>query len=254
VPSAISIAARIMADDIFRLNVVSQNLANVNTPGYKKDVVSSRPFIEQLQASAAGAQAGLAMQGLSAQGASMQVPLPALSSVPDFRQGTLTGTGNPLDLALEGGGFFELAGADGPVYTRAGSFRLDNRARLVSPAGLPVMGMGGEISLAGAQPTIDKQGRIFEAGQLAGQLKVVRFADPRALEPLGGGLYRAESRGDVTVEPFAVRQGFLESSNVAALPEMVHVMELMRRFETAQKIAQSYDGMLGGAIQKLGEL
>lgn len=259
-PSAISIAARIMADDIFRLNVVSQNLANVNTPGYKKDLVSSRPFIEQLQASAAGAQAGLSMQGglsaqgLSAQGASMQIPLPALSSVPDFRQGTLTGTGNPLDLALEGGGFFELAGADGPVYTRAGSFRLDNRARLVSPAGLPVMGMGGEISLAGAQPTIDKQGRIFEAGQLAGQLKIVRFADPRALEPLGGGLYRTESRGDVTLEPFAVRQGFLESSNVAALPEMVHVIELMRRFETAQKIAQSYDGMLGGAIQKLGEL
>ena len=252
-PSALGIAARIMADDIFRLNVVSQNLANANTPGYKKELVASRPFIEQLQASAAGAQAGLSMQGLT-QGASMQVGLPALSSVVDFRQGTLTGTGNPLDLAVEGSGFFELAGADGPVYTRAGSFRLDNRARLVSPAGLPVMGLGGEISLAGAQPTIDKQGRIFEAGRLAGQLKIVRFADPRALAPLGGGLYRAESPGDVTAEPFAVRQGFLESSNVAALPEMVHVIELMRRFETAQKIAQSYDGMLGGAIQKLGEL
>lgn len=251
--SAIGIAARIMADDIFRLNVVSQNLANANTPGYKKELVSSRPFIEQLQASAAGAAAGLSMQGLPTQGASLQVGLPALSSVVDFRQGTLTGTGNPLDLALEGGGFFELAGAGGPVYTRAGSFRLDNRARLVSPAGLPVMGLGGEITLAGAQPTIDKQGRIFEAGQLAGQLKIVRFADPGALAPLGGGLYRAEGRGELGVEPFAVRQGFLESSNVAALPEMVHVVELMRRFETAQKIAQSYDGMLGGAIQKLGE-
>jgi len=249
VPSAISIAARIMADDIFRLNVVSQNLANANTTGYKKELVTSRPFIEQLQASAAGAQAGL-----SAQGAAIPVGLPALSSVVDQRQGTVTGTGNPLDLALEGSGFFELAGASGPVYTRAGSFRLDSRARLVSPAGLPVMGLGGEIILAGAQPTIDKQGRIFEAGQLAGQLKIVRFADPGALAPLGGGLYRAEGRGDVGAEPFAVRQGFLESSNVAVLSETVHTIELMRRFETAQKIAQSYDGMLGGAIQKLGEL
>jgi flagellar basal-body rod protein FlgG len=249
VPSAISIAARIMADDIFRLNVVSQNLANANTPGYKKELVASRPFIEQLQTSAAAAQAGISMQG-----ASMQVGLPALTSVVDHRQGTLANTGNPLDVAIEGSGFFELAGADGPVYTRAGSFRLDNRARLVSPAGLPVMGLGGEISLAGAQPTIDKQGRIFEAGQLAAQLKIVRFADPRALAPLGGGLYRAETPGEVGVEPFAVRQGFLESSNVAVLSETVHTIELMRRFETAQKIAQSYDGMLGGAIQKLGEL
>jgi flagellar basal-body rod protein FlgF len=251
VPSAIAIAARIMSDDIFRLNVVSQNLANANTAGYKKELVASRPFIEQLQASAAAATQG-SMRG-SMPGGALQVSLPALTSVLDYRQGTLTGTNSPLDVAIEGSGFFELAGADGPVYTRAGSFRLDGRSRLASPAGLPVMGLGGEISLGGTQPTIDSQGRVFEAGQLVAQLKVVRFADPRALAPIGGGLYRAESPGQVNAEAFTVRQGFLESSNVAALPEMVHTIELMRRFETAQKIAQSYDGMLGGAIQKLGE-
>ncbi len=236
-PSAIGIAARIMTDDLFRLNVVSQNLANANTTGYKKELVASRPFIEQLQASASAPQTGL----------------PALTSVIDARQGTLTGTNNPLDVALEGAGFFELAGSDGPVYTRAGSFRLDGRGRLVSPAGLPVTGLGGEISLNGTQPAIDKQGRVLDAGRLAGQLKIVRFAEPRALAPLGGGLYRAETPGEISAGPFEVRQGFLESSNVTTLPEMIRIIELVRRFETAQKVAQSYDGMLGGAIQKLGE-
>src|SRR5919106_10955 len=123
---ALGIAARIMADDLFRLNVISQNLANANTNGYKKELVASRPFVDYLQAS-------------------LPVSLPALASVVDARQGPLAQTGNALDLAIEGGGFFELAGNDGPLYTRQGSFRLDARGRLVTPGGLALTGAGGEI-------------------------------------------------------------------------------------------------------------
>jgi len=243
-PSAIDIAARVMADDMFRLNVTSQNLANATTTAYKKELVAARPFATQLEASY---PAGSAVD--------YAVPLPALGAVTDFRQGALSGTGNPLDVALESAsGFFEVGGAEGPLYTRAGSFRLDSRARLVTPDGLPVSGLGGDIVLTGAQPTIDQQGRVFENGKQVAELKIVHFADPaRALEPLGGGLYRAAGAGQLGAEPFEVRQGFLESSNVSSLPEMVRVMELVRRFESAQRIAQGYDGMLGTAIQKLGE-
>jgi flagellar basal-body rod protein FlgF len=231
---AISIAARIMADDLFRLNVISQNLANAGTTGYKKEVVVARPFVDYLQQN-------------------VTVSMPALSSTIDSRQGSLTQTASALDVAIEGGGFFELAGAEGPLYTRQGSFRLDGRGRLVTPAGIPVVGGGGEITLSGTQPSIDRQGRIFEGERFVAQLKIVSFADPARLTPLGGGLYAASSQvrgaGEPSTEPLQVRQGFLESSNVVTLPEMVRMIELTRRFESASKIAQGYDGMLGAAMR-----
>jgi flagellar basal-body rod protein FlgG len=232
-----------MADDLYRLNVASQNLANATTAGYKREVVTSRAFVDLLRA------------GLPAAGAARLIPvsLPALGSALDVRPGPLTRTGNALDVALEGEGFFELAGDAGPVFTRQGSFRLDAQGRLTSPAGLPVMGSSGELVLARPEPQIDAQGRIFEDGRLAGQLKVVTFAAPRELTPLGGGLYRAEQAAALAPEAAAVRQGFVESSNVAALPEMVRIIELTRRFEAAQRIVQGYDGMLGNAIRTLGE-
>lgn len=242
-PDAISIAARVMADDLFRLNVASQNLANAGTAGYKREVVAAQPFSEMLRA------------GLPAQGAARLIPvsMPALATALDARPGPLTRTGNPFDVALDGEGFFELAGEAGPLYTRQGSFRLDAQGRLVSPGGLPVMGTGGELSLAGTQPVIDAQGRVHDGSRLAGQLKIVSFATPRALVPLGAGLYRAEQVAQSALPAGGVRQGFLESSNVVALPEMVRIIEITRRFEAAQRIVQGYDGMLGSAIRALGE-
>jgi len=236
-PSAIDLAAGIMNEDLFRLNVISQNLANTGTHGYKKQMVTAQSFAPQLDA------------GLSA----ARISPPALNTVLDTRQGPLVATGNALDVALEGPGFFELSGGDGPVYTRQGSFRLDSTGRLVNSAGLAVVGLGGDIVLNGPQPTIDRQGQIFEAERLAGQLRVVRFSDPAALSPLGGGLYRADAAGETVEDQLQVRQGFLESSNVVALSEMTRLVELVRRFEAAQRVAQGYDGMLGGAIRTLGE-
>lgn len=242
-PDAISVAARVMADDLYRLNVTSQNLANAGTAGYKREVVVSRPFVELLRA------------GLPVEGVARLVPvsLPSLASAVDVRPGPLTRTGAPLDVALDGEGFFELSGDAGPLYTRQGSFRIDAQGRLVSPAGLPVMGMAGELSLSGTQPEIDAQGLVREGGRLAGQLRIVKFASPGALVPLGGGLYRAQQAAEPAAPAGGVRQGFLEASNVAALPEMVRMIELTRRFEAAQRIVQGYDGMLGGAIRTLGE-
>jgi flagellar basal-body rod protein FlgG len=234
---AITVASRIMADDLFRLNVVTQNLANVSTSAYKRELVVARPFLDYLQVD------------------QLRVPvgIPVLTSVLDTRPGALTQTSRALDVALEGAGFFEVAGTDGPLYTRMGSFRLDDTGRLITAAGLPVNGIGGEILLNGDSPRIDRQGRIFEGDNAVAQLKVVRFARNAALTPLGGGLYRATAPGEVVTDALQIRQGFIESSNVQALSEMLHIIELVRRFESAQRVMQNYDGMLGGTIQKLGE-
>jgi flagellar basal body rod protein FlgG len=234
--SSLDVAARIMADDLFRLNVVSQNLANANTTGYKKELVSARPFVEYLQA-------GMKL---------VPVNLPSLSTAVDPRPGSLTPTGNALDLAVDGQGYFELAGADGPVYTRHGAFSLDAAGRLVTAAGLPVTGLGGEIVLNGPQPSVDRQGRVLEGERVMGQLKIVNFADPAALEPLGGGLYRAQAPGEPLQDNVQLKQGFLESSNVVTLSEVTLLIALVRRFEAAQRLVQGYDGMLGGAIRTLG--
>ncbi len=157
-PDAISVAARVMADDLFRMNVVSQNLANAGTAGYKREVVAARPFTELLRA------------GPHVPGAAHHVPvsLPVLGKALDARPGPLTRTGNVFDVALDGAGFFELAGEAGPLYTRQGSFRLDAQGRLVSPGGLPVMGIAGELRLAGTQPVIDAQGRVHDGTRLGG--------------------------------------------------------------------------------------
>jgi flagellar basal-body rod protein FlgF len=237
VPDAIGIASRVMADDLFRLNVESQNLANASTTGYKRELIASRPFVQFLEA---GDQ-------------QIPVSLPALTSVIDSHQGPLTKTSNPLDVAIEGAGFFEVAGNDGPLYTRQGSFRLDSAGRLVTPSGLAVGGSGGEILLTGNSPTIDRQGNVFEGTQRVGQLKVIRFPKSATLTPLGNGLYQASSAGDVVTDAMQVRQGFLESSNVAVLPEIVNMIGLVRRFESAQRVVQNYDAMLGTAVSKLGE-
>jgi len=240
---AIDVAGRIMADELFRLNVVSQNLANAGTAGYKSELVVSQPFAEQLQV------------GVPAVGTSkiVTVSLPGLTSVLDTTQGTLTRTGNALEIALEGPGFFEVQGSDGPLYTRQGSFRLDATGRLVTAAGLPVSGVAGDIVLRSAEPTIDAQGRVLEGDQPVGQLKIMRFRDVSRLAPMGQGLYRADAAGEVLSNALQVRQGFVESSNATALPQMIRMIEVVRRFEAAQKLVQNYDGMLGTAIRTLGE-
>jgi flagellar basal-body rod protein FlgG len=226
-----------MSDDLYRLNVVSQNLANASTSGYKKEVVATRPFAEHL---AIGAHA-------------VPVSLPLLASVTDPGQGRLLQTANPLDLAIDGPGFFEVAGPDGPLYTRQGTFRLDADGRLVTGAGLEVQGASGAIVLGDGSPRIDRLGRIYDGERLAGQIKVVRFADAATLAPAGGGLFRASAPGEAAGDALQLRQGFVEGSNVQTLSEMVRLVELVRRFEAAQRVMQSYDGMLGGAIRSLGE-
>ena len=242
---AVAVSAISMSDDMLRLATISHNLANVTTPGFKRDIALNGRFAHTL--------AELDPAHTQVPGASEP-----LSKI-DHQNGSLRFTGNPFDVALEGPGFFELAGAEGQFYTRQGDFHLDAGGRLVNASGVPVVGTAGEIFLLGREHRIERDGRIFDDGKQVAQLRIVDFAQPEALLKAGNGLYAAVSsltpkvaaEGDA---PTQVRQAHLENSNVVPVSEMVRLIETIRHFESQQKVIQGYDEMLERAIRSLGEV
>jgi flagellar basal-body rod protein FlgG len=250
-----------MHQDMNRMDRVALNVANLSTPGYKREVAASRPFVDFVDQT----------DGVVRAADSPRLLTPALTSAAaqvllDTRPGTVKLSGQTLDLALAGDGFFEVSTETGPAYTRQGSFRVDARGRLVTAQGLPVMGKSGEIYLTTQTPVIDAAGNITEPDATTGpsavapgtpiaQIKVVRFDNAKSMQRLGNGLMEAGQNMTVVNETDAqIRQGALESSNVDSAVEMVQMMQTMRHFETMQKITQGYDDMLGTAIHKLGDL
>lgn len=240
-----------MHADMARAERIAMNLANLQTPAYKREIANVLSFAAEYEAASGGRPA-------SSTGAS-----PSLSVRVDTRPGTLRTTGQDLDVAVVGDGWFEVATENGPAYTRKGNFRLDAGGRLVTQEGLPVMGTGGEISLARGTAVIDPAGRIFD-GQSGGgsrltaapvgQLKVVQFERAAALQPLGNGLYAATGEAVPAREgSVQVQQGALENGNVSHLQEMVRLMETVRHFESLQRVTAGYDEMLATSIRKLGE-
>jgi len=236
---ALSLAS--MQQDKARVDQVALNLANVTTPGYKRQVVVARPFSDALQ-----------------EARTSRVP----ELLTDARAGTVRSTGQPLDVALTGEGFFEVMTDKGPAYTRAGNFGVDARGRLVTAQGYPVMGKNGDIQLSGHSPRIDTAGHITEAlasGDAApptpvGQLKVVRFENLQALERLGEGLMAAgEGMTVLDGADVSIRQGATENANADPTREMIELIQAMRHFETMHRVVQGYDEMIGTAVRKLAE-
>lgn len=240
-PDGAAVAAAAMAAEMQKIGLISHNLANALTPGYKRSWPVSNSF------------AGL----LALASASDDAPPVASSSwdqAIDFRPAPLRQTGNALDLAIEGKGFFEIRDGQQQYYTRQGSFVLDASGRLTTPSGAVVAGLGGDILLDSAQVRIDRLGRVYDKDQQVAQLKLLAFDDTSKLRPVGAGLYTVgDAQARASDESVVVRQGYLEASNVVASDEMVRLIEAMRRFEGGQKVIQWYDDMLEKALTRLGE-
>ncbi len=258
----LALALQSMHQDMQRLDRIGSNLANALTPGYQREVMASGPL--GMVGSTFASMVNHAPATSAAAGtASPAVPAPAMLIQTDTRPGSLKATGQGLDVALAGPGFFEVTTDAGPAYTRQGNFRLDGRGRLVTAQGFPVMGKGGEIYLNGERPFIDGAGNVYESesksaganAQPIAQLKVVQAQDPARLQHKGDGLLAAEGSFSVLKDAdIQIRQGFLENSNVNSMQEMVQLVQTMRHFESMQKVALGYDEMTGQAIRKLGEL
>lgn len=218
---------------------VANNLANVNTVGYKRD----RTFTEALH------------EYLDDEGAPRSERLS--SQWADATQGALESTGNTLDVALDGEGFFVFSDDEtgATVYARAGRFSLDAEGTLRDLAGRAVEGDGGPIQLppSGGDISISRAGEITVGGQAVGRLSVVRFENPMQLRRLDGAAFDAAGMEPEPVENPLVMQGFVEASNVDAVREMTDMITYYRQFESQQKMLQTTDQILGAVTRELGK-
>ncbi|HOQ63825.1 MAG TPA: flagellar basal-body rod protein FlgF [Clostridia bacterium] len=227
-----------------RLDIISNNLANVNTPGFKKDKML---FESMLNSNA---------YGPTVPNGSTADPILQKDSVYiDYSHGSVTQTGNVLDLAIDGDGFFIVNTPEGPAYTRQGNFRIAADGTLVTSDGHPVMGDGGPLILQGGIVDVNSEGMVKVDGSPVGTLSVVDFPKPYRMTKIGSALFRPS---DAQMQPkpkeFSVRQGHLESSNVDAITEMVQMIETSRYFDSCQRVIRGFDDMAAKAVGELGKV
>jgi flagellar basal-body rod protein FlgF len=161
----------------------------------------------------------------------------------DTTQGTLTRTGNELDVALEGPGYFKVQTAKGPVYTRNGSFQLSSAGVLTTAAGDPVLSTGGiPISLARGAVTISADGTVSAAGAIAGRLKLVDFPPAAAVSSRGNGYYTGPADQEQSAAHTGVRQGSVENSNISPVDGVVALITAQRSAESMRHVLSLLDG------------
>jgi len=230
------------------LDIAANNLANMNTTGYK--------FEELLVSAEPGAPAY-----------DQPIRTPANFAYDngvgrDFSQGTLNQTGAPLDLALSGeGAFFVVSTAKGDVYTRNGAFTLDASGQIVTASGDPVQGDGGPITLdpKNGEPVISKDGIVTQSvdGQATrvGKINVVRIPNMSDLSKNGDGTYSLTSNAQpVPATDAVVNQGFLEASNVNPMKEITHLIQINRAYQNLANILQQNASLSSSAVQRLGKV
>ncbi len=237
-----------MVNQQIMLDVITNNLANVSTSGYKRDEVSFSGMLNSLPT-----------QETFAVNPNNNVNLDTISArfATDFSQAGVRQTNNPLDLALNGDGFFVIQHANGIRYTRSGNFLLNNTGQLVTIDGYPVLGVNGVIQLTAAQVNgmeIDSTGQIIANGFPVAQLRLADFQAPNGLIKDGYNTFTINNNAVETPAAAEVKQGFLELSNVNPVYEMAKMIEAMRVYESFQKTIQSLNDTLEQANKQLGKV
>jgi flagellar basal-body rod protein FlgF len=219
-----------------RINhIIANNLSNAQTIGYKKDI----PLFESI---------------LSESGQRSASP-PTETSITVQAQGVIHKTGNPLDLAIEGEGFFKIKVGEEIRYTRAGDFRLNKEQKLVTANGYPVQGRNGDITLNGRNISIGTDGAVQVDGNPSGEVQVVAFADPSGLSKEGHNLFRFDGDpAEKKVDGTFIHQGHVETSNVNSIEEMINLLDSHRSFEACLKVIQSNDELDSKATNDLGRV
>jgi len=251
---ALLVAATGMEAQKFNIDLIANNLANVNTVGYKK---SRGEFAELIYQDIKAAGTSSSENSTLPSGIQLGLGTKIVSTQKLFQQGDFISTGNTLDLVIEGDGFFKITMPDGSeAYTRSGSFRLDSEGRIVTSDGYL---LDPEITIPSTATSItignDGKVTVIEAGNTnpteVGTIELVRFINPGGLKPIGRNLYMATSASGDPIEGTpgtegigTVLQGFVEMSNVNVVEEMVNMIISQRAYEICSKAIQSTDEIL----------
>jgi flagellar basal body rod protein FlgG len=226
---------------------ISQNISEGSLPGFKKTEVSFSAM-----------DAGLSAVGTDANGSDrVHGAMPSASPSISFAQGELNHSGNDLDFAIQGNGFFQVQQPNGQMaYTRDGQFHLSPDKTLVNSAGMPVMGDSGPITFktgVGAI-AINADGLITQSDQPIAKMAAYDFSDPTQLRRVGNSLLAPNDSGVAPkkLDHAQILNNYLESSNVTPMREMVSLVSVSRAYEASQKVVQTADDNQDKAIQMLG--
>jgi flagellar basal-body rod protein FlgG len=214
-----------------RLENVSNNVSNISTPGFKRQI----SFEEVMN------------------GREPATVVPLRHSA-DFSQGQMSRTGNPLDLAISGSGFFRLRSGGEILYSRQGQFKVAADGTVVSRQGhILQQSGGGDLVLERAAVEILEDGTVLDGTKPIARIGIYSTADPAALRPLGGSMFAGREEAMEEAPAATVRQGMVEASNVVLGDEMVAMMATVRQAEGGARLVQIYDDLLGRAITTFGQ-
>ncbi|HEY5412684.1 MAG TPA: flagellar basal-body rod protein FlgF [Caulobacteraceae bacterium] len=227
------------------MDVIANNVANVDTTGFKVEALMVQTDPEKMQTSPG-----------SPLSPSVNFPLDA-GVVRDFTQGELKPTGGALNMAIQGQGFFKVSTPNGERYTRDGAFTLDAQGRLVTADGDTVEGEGGDITLDPVKGplSVSADGTISQQGQVIGKLGVVTFSSLSALTKQGDGLYSNDTNLQPQASPDAkIRQGMLEQSNVQPITQITRLIQVSRAYENVSQMMDQTGQLSSNAVDRLGKL
>lgn len=236
-----------------RQDAVANNLANVNTGGYKKQTAISKEFpemlISRLGESKYNRQGQLEPQvpkviGGLGTGACID------AIYTDYSEGRIRSTENPTDMCLKDAGFFVVETPNGEFYTRNGEFKLNSESQLCTNQGYLVLDISNLPIQIEGEFTMDQKGVISVDGEELTQLQVVNFENPDLLQRIGDNLYSATEDTQLVENP-KILQGYIEDSNVNAVQEMVTLIAVTRAYESLQKMVQAQDELTGVAIDQV---
>jgi len=227
------------------LDTIANNLANVSTAGFRAE----RNVFQSVLADAGGSQGSALNQAINDYGILSGTSL-------DMSQGALQKTGNDLDLAIQGKGFFAVQTAAGTKYTRNGSFQVGSGGQLLSSSGDPVLGDSGPITILPGPVSISPDGTISSNGALAGKLKLVQFPPGTNITSAGSTYYSAPKSSETDAVGSTVQQGVLESSNVNPVASMVELITAQRSAEMMQRamtlFSSEFDKTASQDLPKVG--
>lgn len=219
-----------------QMDVIATNLANVNTAAFKAENMIFKEVLEE-----------------TAEGEFISI-VHDVSFMRDMNEGPMLGTNSPLDMAIRGEGYFVVDTPDGQRYTRHGIFQVSDLGQLVTTEGNPVLGGAGvpiPIPPGTETITVARDGTVSADAAEVGKVQVVRFDNEQALKKIGSGLYDAEEQAPLPGDDYEILQGMIEGSNVQGVTEMTRMIDVVRSYQAAGRLAETEHKRILEAIEAL---